>query len=495
MEVTLVGRARMQGFTIVEVLVAAAIFLLVVLPLARLYTSSLDVVKNSENYITANHLVAERIDTLKNLLSGEFYPGGAPMDFSGCAGYPFRVVAGTPPVPTLVLRIRTPNANRPGPAGPVAGEPRPICDTASPPSGAGSGFYGYLDGPPDANVNNFPQYHYDDSVYIQLDATTFNTTNELQAIDLLNAGLDQSQIALAIISAQLDPLDAYAIYNKQMLQLNPGARIDGVEEYGKIIDKTLLVTTNTGAPNPGSGTCSNSARVGPVRWYEFGYRRVICDFPTTANSLSQLVLDPLIGATSVPPFLPTPAGINEILDSTKTHAQFRRVTEVSNAFYIGDDRNGDGAFNAQDYPNWWHFFFQSPNLFDPTQYTYGRLARVSVYWKTGKQRRDPLNNNRLLDVEKRVQLVQFFPDPDNDPCDSGYGQDDPHYKLDPYFQNGGSGAGISPGIPITNPARAPGTLEHNQERYDLEYRGNATPARRNLTNPTHFLDPQCVIRP
>ncbi len=516
---------RFRGFTILEFMVAAAIFLLVVIPLARLYVSSLDVVKNSENYTTALHLAETRMQEVESFYSSNVpfgYDGGIPLDFDGCAGNPYHLRyttgVGWRPDDPYVRRIRTPGATD-TPIPPAAGEPRSggswttICPE-------------YLTAPPAFTPIRVPPsdgdyYFYNDAVYIMLNPDRIpgnvnDDTAELSAISAINEGLDQVQIIQAIIAARLDPVDAFAIYYGRP-DLDPVARIDGIEDYNEILDPSLLtrLSTDTNVPNPGYNACTD-VRYFDVPWHRFGYARIVCGTditppPSTPPAVQEWVFDPRIIMDSQ-----RDAVVAEIRNATKTYANFKRITEITGVFYMGDDRNGDGIFDRNDYPNWWHFYFQASDPYSMSQRVYGRMIRVSVFWRTGKKQPDPYNSfrqtsglpRRVVDLEKKVQIVKFIADPDNNPCDDTsifLGIPDPssgssrvtdayaasRHTPGPVFNDGF----LSFSTTTSDPAYP---YDHADERFVTEYSPpmSLEPARLgvNSTSPEHFLDPQCVIQ-
>lgn len=518
---------RFRGFTILEFMVAAAIFLLVVIPLARLYVSSLDVVKNSENYTIALHLAETRMQEVESFYSSNVpfgYDGGIPLDFDGCAGNPYHLTyttgVGWRPDDPYVQRIRTPGATA-TPIPPAAGEPRSggswttICPE-------------YLTAPPAFTPIRVPPsdgdyYFYNDAVYIMLNPDRIpgnvnDDTAELSAISAINEGLDQVQIIQAIIAARLDPVDAFAIYYGRP-DLDPVARIDGIEDYNEILDLSLLtrLSTDTNVPNPGYNACTDE-KYFDVPWHRFGYARIVCGTditppPSKPPPVREWVFDPRIIMDSQ-----RDAVVAEIRNATKTYANFKRITEITGVFYMGDDRNGDGIFDRNDYPNWWHFYFQASDPYSMSQRVYGRMIRVSVFWRTGKKQPDPYNSfrqtsglpRRVVDLEKKVQIVKFIADPDNNPCD-----DTSIFLGIPSLSSASlrvtdayAASRLTPG-PVfndgflsftrtTSPTTPDYPYDHADERFVTEYSPpmSLEPARLgvNSTSPEHFLDPQCVIQ-
>ncbi|MHA2609777.1 MAG: type IV pilus modification PilV family protein [bacterium JZ-2024 1] len=456
-----------RGITLIEVMVALAVFAIVVLPLARLYTASLDVVRFSENYLMALRLANERMEEVRTLFSENLYPGGPVMDFDGCAATPFEVDYSVwPPRPARQYnRVRTQLGN-----GPVEGEPRdnPDCPMYTPsvlPSGN-------------------PFQYYADNAFIVLDSSNLPFNNE-QAVNTINQGYDQSQLVLATIAARLDLFDAFAIYyNRQMM--NPTARIDGIEDFGHILDRDFLQKAPLVTVQQPSSACSYTQQDSHA-WYEFGYERGVGTFEDPDSCIREWVFAPrlLCGSGGCSP-QQLAQYQDALIRATQAFAIFRRETEITNVFFAGDDPDGDGVLEPSEYPNWWQYFYISSHPRDLRNRIYGRLVRVTVMWKTGKTQALPFEQTggilKAGELVKQVQLTEFIPDPDNDPCDSFYPRNSAHYELDPFVAHGAQAP-----RPLTE-------LVHNQERYDFEYKGTTNLARRRLNNPDHWVTPQCVIR-
>ncbi|MFN4183076.1 MAG: prepilin-type N-terminal cleavage/methylation domain-containing protein, partial [bacterium] len=346
-----------RGITLIEVMVAMAVFAIVVLPLARLYTASLDVVRFSENYLMALRLANERMEEVRTLFSEDLYSGGPVMDFDGCAGAPFEVDYSVwPPRPSAQYqRVRTPFGG-----GPAEGEPRdnPACPMYTPsvlPSGN-------------------PFQYYSDNAYILLDSSNLpaGLSNE-QAVNIINSGYDQSQLVLATIAARLDLFDAFAIYyNRQMM--NPNARIDGIEDFGHIIDRDFLQKAPLVGVSQPSSACSASLETSHA-WYEFGYARGVGTFEDPESCIREWVFAPriLCGSGGC-----TPAQLAQyqeaLIRATQPFAIFRRETEITNVFFVGDDPDGDGVLEVSEYPNWWQYFYISSHPKDLRNRIYGRLV-------------------------------------------------------------------------------------------------------------------------
>lgn len=470
---------RKRGITILEIMVAISLFLLIVLPLARIFTTGLGVVQQTEDYLLATQLVNERLKYAVQMYS-TFYAGGSPvMDFDGCAGQPFVVNYSTfPPVPTIPNPPRVKDHST---GGPNYGEPRPSSecpDIGSNPA---------LTPSPTLGV------YYDDNVYIQLPAAGLPGTHAA-AVNQINTGLTQSQIALAIVAARLDPLDAMAIYYN-LPSLDTGARIDGVEDFGEILDRSILQDFPVvNLPNPGYPQCTAFQYTSDTAWFDFGYRRTVCnpEAPTSAIPGGEIVFAPrLLCQTAADCTLGSngrlDAALRNIDRARVTYQRYMRQTEVSSVFYI------DPQGSSNTYPYWWSYFFRSdaPNDWDPLRFrerNYGRLIRVTVMWKTGRRLPDPTNPTRMVEEVKRVQESRFIP---ATPCDSAFGfidvtappgTGDPHYFLDPFMPHG-------PNAPWTRT-----NLQHNRETLYLEYSydGPGHDVNRiRLDASNHWITPQC----
>ncbi len=458
-----------KGITLIEVLVAMAVFVIVVLPLARLFTASLDVVRYSENYLMGLRLANERIEEVRTLFSSMLYPGGPPMDFDGCSATPFDVDYSVwPPRPVQQYqRVRTALVS-----GLVEGEPRegidcPQYNPASLPAG---------------NVANS---FYSDNAFIVLDSNGLAWDNE-SAVDSINTGYDQPQIVLAILAARLDLFDAFAIYYNRR-GMNPNARIDGVEDFGTIIDRDFLQKAPQVSVVEPSSDCSLFPQTTHA-WYEFGYRRAVGSFEDPDDCLSEWVFAPrlLCGQAGCTPGMLAQYQ-DDLIRATQPFTIFRRQTEITNVFFAGDDADGDGTLSPAEYPNWWQYFYITSHPKDLKNRIYGRMVRVTVMWKTGKNQSLPLERTggvlKAGELVKQVQLTEFIPDPDNSPCDSAYPRDARHFELDPFQPHGAQAP-----RPVT-------LLEHNSEQYVYEYTGTVNPGRRQLSYPDHWVTPQCVIRP
>ncbi len=461
-----------RGLTIPEILVAVALFLIAVLPLARVFSRGLRTVEQSENYLMALQLARQKADQVARWYQ-ELHPGGVPLDFDGCAGLPFVVDYSTwPPTPTLTSRVRLPTAG-----GPEPGEPRPEC----PPPGT----------PP--QVPAFPEQgvFYNDNVYIQLDASRLGSrtaeSNE-SAVNAINEGLDQAQIALAVAAARIDPLDALAIYY-DLPDLDPRARIDGVEDFGEIIDFNLLPDLALSVEQPGVPQCAPHQNPQKFhRWYEFGYRRIVCDptNPTEPIPEGELVFAPRMICGSNPNIDCGTGGkletLLQALDRARAPLQhFMRKTEVVSVFYMSTfDVELPGGFRPLD---WWQYFFEStsPATWEETRWRnwrFGRLIRVTVAWKTGRKKRVPSWQNgavRYVEVEevRRVTVTRFVPIAS--PCDTLAPKSDSFWYLDPFTPHTGT---------------PPGTLWHQGERLYIEYMGS-DPALWDISVPGHWIGAQC----
>ncbi|MHA2621374.1 MAG: type IV pilus modification PilV family protein [bacterium JZ-2024 1] len=485
---------RKRGITILEIMVAISLFLLIVLPLARIFTTGLGVVQQTEDYLLATQLVNERLKQAEQLYS-TMYRGGVVMDFDGCAGRPFTIdYSSFPPIPTIPTPPRVQDTST---GGPNWGEPRP------------SGECPDLGTPPPALPPAFGVF-YDDHVYIQLDARNLPSTHD-PALNQINTGLTQSQIALAVIAARLDPLDAMAIYYN-LPWLDRGARIDGIEDFGEILDRSLLEDIGNLAPglqpvslpNPGYPTCTGIADASDTSWFEFGYRRTVCHPETPGTSIpgGELVFAPRLLCQTGTDCTPGSGGrldlaLRNIERARVTYQRYMRQTEVTSVFYLDSQRVPAAPFDcdATLFPCWWSYFFRSetPNDWDPLRFrdrVYGRLIRVTVMWKTGRRVPDPTSpGTRAVEEVKRVQETRFVPAP---PCDSAYDfidtsspvplGEDGHYYLDPFQPHG---------------ATAPWTrtnLQHNRETLYLEYQYDGPGAnlpRLRLDDPDHWISPQC----
>jgi hypothetical protein len=474
-----------RGITILEIMVAISLFLLIVLPLARIFTTGLGVVQQTEDYLLATQLVNERLKHATQMYS-TFYPGGVVMDFDGCAGQPFVVnYASFPPVPTVPSPPRVQDTST---GGPNWGEPRPSAECPD------------LGTAPSLTPSPTLGVYYDDNVYIQLPSVGLSNLHD-PALNQINTGFTQSQIVLAMVAARLDPLDAMAIYYN-LPSLDTGARMDGVEDFGEILDRSILEDFPVvNLPNPGYPDCTAFPYTSDTAWFDFGYRRTVCNPEVMTSPIGggEVVFAPrLLCQTASDCNLGSngrlDAALRNIDRARITYQRYMRQTEVTSVFYIDrqDDLNPYACPTAS-YPCWWSYFFRSntPNDWDPLRFrerTYGRLIRVTAMWKTGRRVPDPTNPARAVEEVKRVQEARFIP---GTPCDSAYGfvdttalpgTGDPHYFLDP-FQPHGSTA------PWTR-----ANLQHNRETFYLEYRYNGPGYDTNrirIDDPNHWISPQC----
>lgn len=437
-----------RGYTLVEVLVSLAILILVLLPILSAVGHAIQQTEEGRNITEATQLTRARMNELWDLLgpASTFYPGGIPFDFEGGA----RLGVVVPPAldPEMAGRL---TMFRGGTGSWTVGQD----------FGGGDSRTGERESTVPMRPTDYgclaaeaDDIHYNDNLFVCLDPTDPNDSTAFPSAERYRA-------AMAVFAARLDPLDALAHY---MPSYHPDAprwiavagglpcvsseggdcaKIDGVEDFGEIVDRgalltgaTFLCATNDAVPDGRGG----------VAWWEFGYV-ADGDDPNDGDDIPAagyldsywrfIVADGHPGASpdttnaardECEPRYPYATVAGDIARALETHRRFRRETTVATIYFPGDAHDPVNGIDGTDA----RYYRSSSGVL-------GRLVRVAVAWRAGKgcptsasaggvfttRCGDPTNAvrvglglpERIVDLNKEVELRAFIPDPDQDPCD------------------------------------------------------------------------------
>ncbi len=487
-----------RGYTLVEILVAIAILAIVLLPILSAIGQAVRGTQESRNVTEALHLAEERMNTLWDLFGpqSEFYGGGVPFDFEGGSAGGGVFYPGSNPDPALEDRLNTIYGSSGQWAGgqfvdiaqPLNNDP----DWREPAMAVSPSVYGCL-------ASESADWLFNDNVHICIDP---NDPNNLIAGLGRDLSGEKYRVAMAVLAARLDSLDAVAHY---LPGLHPdGARwvplassgtpcssvvdgdcpkIDGVEDFGEIVDNaSLQERTQFSCAGKSAGV---DGRVN-YPWWDFGYVADNWDsrdsdwlqtsgytFAGDGSAPNRSWRMFVVGGGTVHPnhtpqttqdnqeectFLGNiPATQIDIARALQPFSRFRRETSMATVYWPMDahdptqDPYGQGAISPDDAR-----YYRSGSL------TLGRAVRVVVAWRAGdgcpmtrglvttSRCGDPTNplrislglTQRIIPLNKSVELRAFIPDVDQDPCDL-----EPHandrtnrlsngnWDLDPNFQH------------------------------------------------------------
>ncbi|MCH7493711.1 prepilin-type N-terminal cleavage/methylation domain-containing protein [bacterium] len=436
-----------RGYTLVEVLISLAILVLVLLPILAAVGHAIKTTQEGRNITEATQLARSRLNELWELVgpTSSFYPGGIPFDFEGGARGGTAIPNSLDP--ELAARL---TFFRGGPGAWTSGQDyggdsrtgvRESTVAMRPTD------YGCLAAEP-------ADSHYNDNLFVCIDPTDPNES-------AIFPSEERYRTAMAVFAARMDPLDALAHYfpsyhpdAARWVAVGAGvpcissvggdcAKIDGVEDFGEIVDHGSLTTGATFLCAT-SGARADSR--GGVGWWEFGYiadgddpddnddipapgyldtywRFIVADGHPVASPVSTNA-----GRDECEPRYPFVTVASDIARSLETHKRFRRQTTVATIYFPADAHDPVDGIDGMDA----RYYRSSAGVL-------GRLVRVAVAWRSGKgcptrassggvftsRCGDPTNAvrvgiglpERVVDLNKEVELRAFIPDPDQDPCD------------------------------------------------------------------------------
>lgn len=432
-----------RGYTLVEIMVAIAILILGLLPIIVALQKAVATVEESVTVTVATQLARERMNEVWDLVgpTSNFYPGGVPFDIEGGARAGTAIPTTVDPEMSSRIALFLGGGINPGTwsSGQDFGGGDSRTGEREPAVPMAAADYG-------CTLAEAADVVFNDNLHVCLDPTDPNGS-------ALYPSDEKYRIAMAVLAARLDPLDALAHYMGPLgyhpdpfplpcSAAEEGAcpKIDGIEEFGDIVDKGVLSIRNAfecftrdSVPNSRNG----------VPWWDFGYLADgddpddTDDLPAAgyADDYWRFVVPAAHGASQN-----TNGGLPECTDlvvaslvaqdidrSRETYRKFRRDTQMSTVYFPADAHDPPDQIDALDA----RYYRSSSGIL-------GRLVRVAVAWRSGKgcptdeaggtfvnRCGDPTNPlrvslglpERVADLFKEVELRAFIPDPDQDPCD------------------------------------------------------------------------------